>query len=155
MRVPDPTCKASVLVKRLQEFINTHGDLPIYVDDPDTHWRLPIGLVFRPTRENEGLPNRFEIKTEYHRRPKGDLGVDIQESPEESPEIPFLALVEAVKKVNPEAAHWMYHNLPGSEGYVFYPEAENLFDSFVWRSTPQGHNFWSEIAGELPQRELV
>ena len=68
-----PTCKASRLVERLQELIEKHGDLPVYTDDADTSWRLPIGLVYKPANEAEEWCERFEVKSEYHGRPSGDL----------------------------------------------------------------------------------
>lgn len=38
---------ASELVAALQAAIQEHGDLPIYLDDPDTGWAMP--LIFDPT----------------------------------------------------------------------------------------------------------
>jgi hypothetical protein len=67
-----PTFKASQLVSRLQELIEQHGDLPVYADDADTSWRLPIGILFKPVVPIEGWPDRFEIKTTYdNKQPKG------------------------------------------------------------------------------------
>ena len=40
---------ASELVAALQAAIQEHGDLPIYLDDPDTGWAMP--LIFDPMGE--------------------------------------------------------------------------------------------------------
>jgi hypothetical protein len=69
----EQTCTASKLVMRLRELIEKHGDLPVYARDPDTHWRLPVGLRFRDAQPEEERPARFEIESEYHFRPRGDL----------------------------------------------------------------------------------
>lgn len=37
-----PTMLASELVAALQKAIAERGDLPVYLDDPDTCWPLPI-----------------------------------------------------------------------------------------------------------------
>lgn len=37
---------ASELVTAMQAAIQEHGDLPIYLDDPDTGWVMP--LIFDP-----------------------------------------------------------------------------------------------------------
>jgi len=67
----DFNTKASMAVKALEKLIAEYGDLPICADDPDTSYRLPIGIVFKPADKIEGWPARFEIKTEYHYDPKG------------------------------------------------------------------------------------
>lgn len=61
--------KASKVVKALQKLIDDHGDLPICADDPDTGYRLPIGVIHKPKKEE--LPERFEIQTDYNGDPKG------------------------------------------------------------------------------------
>jgi hypothetical protein len=69
----DRTCTASQLVARLQALIAEHGDLPVYARDADTHWRLPIGLMFRAEQPQEERPARFEITTDYNERPRSDF----------------------------------------------------------------------------------
>lgn len=66
----EKTCTASQLVTRLQELIEKHGDLPVYARDADTHWRLPIGLMFRDKQPTEERPARFEVTTEYNDTPR-------------------------------------------------------------------------------------
>ncbi len=73
MNASKRTGTAAQLIARLQELVREHGDLPVYADDPDTGWRLPIGVVHRPASEKEEWPERIEIKSEYDGRPKGDL----------------------------------------------------------------------------------
>jgi len=69
----DKTCTATQLVERLQDLIAKHGDMPVYARDADTGWRLPIGLMFRAADTDELRPDRFEICTYYHNRPRGDI----------------------------------------------------------------------------------
>ena len=38
------TCKASELIAALQQFIDSSGDLPVYIKDADTDWALPVHL---------------------------------------------------------------------------------------------------------------
>lgn len=63
--------KASAVIEALQALIDQHGDLPVCADDPDTGWRLPIGIVHKAENKPEERPERFEIKTEYHGDPGG------------------------------------------------------------------------------------
>lgn len=69
----EQTCTATQLIDRLQQLVEQHGDLPVYADDADTGWRLPIGLTHKPAYAAEEWPERLEIKTDYNGRPKGDL----------------------------------------------------------------------------------
>jgi|GEM_PF-6950479 len=69
----DKTCTATQLTEALRKLIEQYGDLPVYSDDPDTLWLLPIGLIHKPANESEEWPERLEIKTDYHGRPDGDL----------------------------------------------------------------------------------
>lgn len=71
--VLETTCTATQLIERLRQLVEQHGDLSVYADDADTGWRLPIGLVYKPADEGEEWPERLEIKTDYHGRPKGDF----------------------------------------------------------------------------------
>ena len=65
--------KASELIEKLTELIKEHGDLPVIADDPDTGWRMRIGIVHRAEDKGEEYPERFEIKTEYYGDPEGCL----------------------------------------------------------------------------------
>jgi len=67
------TCTASQLMARLQQFVAEYGDLPVYADDADTGWILPIGLRYSPAHDWDEQPERFEITTSYSDRPDGDL----------------------------------------------------------------------------------
>mgnify|MGYP000902554601 CR=1 FL=1 len=69
----EKTCTATQLIERLRQLVEQHGDIPVYADDADTGWRLPIGLVHKPADADEEWPERLEIKTDYHGRPKGDF----------------------------------------------------------------------------------
>jgi len=69
----EQTCTASQLVERLQSLIVEHGDLPVYLRDPDTSWRLPVGLMFRAAQPGWPRPDRFEITGAYSGRPRGDF----------------------------------------------------------------------------------
>jgi len=69
----DKTCSATQLVARLQDLIAKHGDLPVYARDADTEWRLPIGLMFREAQPEDDRQARFEVCTDYYRRPRGDI----------------------------------------------------------------------------------
>ncbi|MCC6416270.1 MAG: hypothetical protein IT582_10215 [Opitutaceae bacterium] len=63
--------RASQVIARLNELIAKHGDLPVWADDADTGWRLPIGIVYRPVPKSVDQSPRFEIKTDYHADPDG------------------------------------------------------------------------------------
>jgi hypothetical protein len=65
------TCMASELIKRLNKLVATYGDLPVYVNDPDTQWRLPVGLTYQAVEDS--FPDRLEIKASYYGRPEGDI----------------------------------------------------------------------------------
>ncbi len=67
----DETYKASELIIKIQDLINQHGDVPVIANDPDTGYRLEIGIVFRPENKVEEYPDRFEIKSTYYGRPEG------------------------------------------------------------------------------------
>lgn len=69
----EQTCTATQLIERLRQLVEQHGDLPVYADDADTNWRLPIGLTHKPADAAEKFPERLEIKTAYYGRPEGDL----------------------------------------------------------------------------------
>jgi hypothetical protein len=69
----EPTGIATQLIEQLHKLVELHGDLPVYALDADTSWWLPIGLIHRPGREEEGLPECLIITTDYCGRPKGDL----------------------------------------------------------------------------------
>ncbi len=62
---------ASELINVLRDIIAEHGDLPVVTKDPDTGWRLEIGVVYRDSNNIEGYPRRIEIRSSYHDRPKG------------------------------------------------------------------------------------
>lgn len=66
--------KASEVITVLNDLIEKHGDLPICVDDPDTSWRLRMGIVYREKNISEGYQERFEIKTEFHGDPEDLIG---------------------------------------------------------------------------------
>jgi len=63
--------KASDVINHLERLIARHGDLKICADDPDTDYRMEIGIVHKNFNRIEGWPERFEIKTDYHCSPKG------------------------------------------------------------------------------------
>ena len=65
------TYRASELVKTLQELISRHGDLPVVAKDPDTGWRMEIGIVHKSVKPKEQYPEHLEIRTDYHSRPQG------------------------------------------------------------------------------------
>lgn len=69
----EETCTATQLIERLRQLVEQHGDLPVYADDADTGWRLPIGVVHKISEDNGEWPERLEIKTDYHGRPTGDF----------------------------------------------------------------------------------
>lgn len=69
----DRTCKASQLVARLLVLMFKYGDLPVYARDPDSRYRLPIGLMYRKEDPGNDRPARFEITTDYHDRPRADF----------------------------------------------------------------------------------
>lgn len=69
----EKTVTLSDLIQRLQEYRDKYGDLPVYARDADTRWRLPIGVVYRTENKAEEWPERVEIRTDYHGRPKGDF----------------------------------------------------------------------------------
>lgn len=63
--------RASDVVRRLLALISEYGDLPVCADDPDTGYRMPIGLIYKSENAQEGWPGRFEVKTEYYSTPDG------------------------------------------------------------------------------------
>lgn len=65
------TCTTTQLIAGLQKQLRERGDLPVYLDDPDTNWVLPIGIMFREADEYD--PARLEITSGYYGRPEGDL----------------------------------------------------------------------------------
>lgn len=65
------TYRASELIVALQKLIAAHGDLPVVTKDPDTGWRMEIGVVHRPEKRIEEWPERIEIRTSYYGRPDG------------------------------------------------------------------------------------
>lgn len=67
------TFLASELITRLHLLINRYGDLPVIAFDPDTCWRLEIGVVYVPADTANEYPERFEIQTEYNGRPDGNV----------------------------------------------------------------------------------
>lgn len=67
------TCSALQLIAELQRLVSEHGDLPVFVRDADTSYRLPLGLMFREAQPLEDRPKRFEICSEYFVRPRGDF----------------------------------------------------------------------------------
>ena len=73
MDAPDfkTTYRASEVVALLQKIIAEHGDLPVVTKDPDTGWRMEIGIVHKPANLVESWPARIEILTDYHCRPDG------------------------------------------------------------------------------------
>ena len=70
----DKAPRASEVIKAIQLLIDKHGDLPVCADDPDTAWRMRIGIIFKQCDVKEERPDRFEIKTDYHIEPKGLIG---------------------------------------------------------------------------------
>ena len=75
MRDLEPTGKASQLIARLQALIAEHGDLPVYLDDPDTNWLMPIGCEKFFGTEYYGRQDVqvICITSCYSGRPDGDL----------------------------------------------------------------------------------
>jgi hypothetical protein len=71
--------KASDVVQAIELLIFKHGDMPLCADDPDTSWRMRIGIVFKPENPKENWPARFEIKTSYSGKPPGLIGVDYED----------------------------------------------------------------------------
>lgn len=66
--------------------------------------------------------------------------------------IEFVALCDAVKMVDADAAYWMRNWLPTWAAYnncAFRPDAEKLGLAFWWRGTPQGRDYWLSIARRL------
>lgn len=66
--------KASEVIEAIKSLIDKHGDLPICADDPDSGWRMRIGIVFKTANVAEEWPKRFEVKTDYIMDPKGLIG---------------------------------------------------------------------------------
>lgn len=72
----DETCTASQLIKRLQEFVVVHGDLPVYARDADTFWFMPIGLIFLDGQTDNDCHEVFAITTDYGGNPSGRIEVN-------------------------------------------------------------------------------
>ena len=68
--------KASEVIIALQKLIDKHGDLKVCADDPDTSYRMRIGVVHKEENRCEECPERFEIKTEYGDTPEGLVGIE-------------------------------------------------------------------------------
>lgn len=69
----DKTYLANQLVNKLNDLVKKHGDLPVYLNDPDSQYRLEIGIIHRPANFPNEWPERFEIKACYYGRPKGNV----------------------------------------------------------------------------------
>ena len=68
---------------------------------------------------------------------------------EETVEREFAALVERVRKINPEAAELLAkRDFPPEAN--FHPSHRLAF-CLVWRETPQGHSFWQTISVKLQE----
>ena len=72
MQDASKTYKASELVAALEALIDSHGDLPVLLNDPDTGWLLDVGVAFAPYDKSEpDYPARIEINANYHGAPTG------------------------------------------------------------------------------------
>jgi hypothetical protein len=67
-------CRASDLIRRLQQMIDTHGDCDVCLRDPGTRYRMPIGLLYREAHATERWPARFEITASYNDLQSGIIG---------------------------------------------------------------------------------
>lgn len=69
MRPNRKTLKASELISVLVQAISEHGDLPVYLDDPDTGWLLGVNINTDTKRRLEDYPQYDEVFTivaSYH-----------------------------------------------------------------------------------------
>ena len=65
------TYRLSDLLQKLQEMLETHGDLPVVLADPDTGWRMEIGVTHDEADDIEEWPERIEVNGAYSGRPSG------------------------------------------------------------------------------------
>jgi len=65
--------RASQVIKALQKLIDIHGDLPVCLDDPDSGYKLKIGVIYRKEKNIEELPERLEILANYEDKPEGEI----------------------------------------------------------------------------------
>ena len=67
------TIPATMLIRILSEIVKEHGDLPVYLKDPDTRYRMEIGILVKEENLVEEYPKRIEIRASYYGNPKGDV----------------------------------------------------------------------------------
>jgi hypothetical protein len=65
------TYRLSDLILKLQEMLENHGDLPVVTCDPDTGYRMEIGVEHEAAADLEEWPERIEITSTYCGRPSG------------------------------------------------------------------------------------
>jgi len=65
--------RASQVIKALRKLIDIRGDLPVCLDDPDSGYKLRIGIIHRKQKTIEELPERFEIRANYDDQPEGEI----------------------------------------------------------------------------------
>lgn len=72
------TFMATEVIARLEAMVTKYGDQPVFLRDPDTSWRLPIGLKFRDKDRDHDF-KRFEICADYvdGSIPDGGYGTEI------------------------------------------------------------------------------
>jgi hypothetical protein len=59
----------------------------------------------------------------------------------------YNLLLKEIEAINLEAAHFLKtkgHTLP------LFCKAEHLSSCFSWALSPQGHDYWEEIADQIP-----
>ena len=64
----------------------------------------------------------------------------------------YLSLVDKVTKIDPEAGRYL-RNEVRDLGDDFSPRGGQLIGTMYWDETPQGHDFWSDIALKIKREE--
>lgn len=63
-----------------------------------------------------------------------------------------IKFIAKVRKVSPEAANWLRKEFPKTKYYRELGIVGLLSSWFIWGQTPQGHQYWHEIAAKMGER---
>ena len=58
----------------------------------------------------------------------------------------YERLIQRVMAIDKDAAKYLIHEAPKLEGFI---HEEKLYSCFLWFDTPQGSDYWKNIADKL------
>jgi len=152
----------------IAEWLLTGCEVEVYYDDPEEYiiceeptWypeskyrlvkRKPAYRVFKLFKRTTSTVDRYENGTysDNYNENLEWISDWIEYDPEPTPKWPDRH-IQRIAEIDESAAQWIVDNIKLNKS-----DSSNLWEMFVWGTTPQGHAYWDSIYKTLNASKLA